>query len=66
MTDQLFQLLRGRADAGAAVLVVEQHPVRALEVADRALVLKHGRLVFEARASEIRDRIDELERAYLR
>lgn len=52
-------------DLGAAVLFVEQHVALALEVADRAYVLAHGRLVLEGHAADLRKNPDLLRASYL-
>ena len=47
IVDDMFDIItRVRAD-GAAVLLVEQNVLKALEVADRAYVLEQGRIVAE-------------------
>lgn len=45
--DQMFATVRGLADAGAAVLLAEQDTARALNIADRVVVLSRGRLVLD-------------------
>jgi branched-chain amino acid transport system ATP-binding protein len=66
IVERLLPVLRRVAeDLGAAVLFVEQHVALALEVADRAYVINHGRLVLEGRASELRGRLDLLQASYL-
>lgn len=47
IVDRIFKTLRGLADAGMAVLLVEQAALGALRVADRGLVLRSGRIVME-------------------
>lgn len=51
---RLLRALRAAADAGAAVLIVEQHVPVALEHVDRAVVLVRGRVALEAPAAELR------------
>ncbi|MCU1691567.1 MAG: putative high-affinity branched-chain amino acid transport protein superfamily, atp bind [Frankiales bacterium] len=63
--ERLLAAVRTAADRGSAVLLVEQHVRDALEIADRAYVLSHGRVVLEGPASELRGRIGEIERTYL-
>jgi branched-chain amino acid transport system ATP-binding protein len=59
--------VRQLADAatGAGALVVEQHPRLALEIADRAVVLTRGKVMFEGPAHELASRPDVLTRAFL-
>jgi branched-chain amino acid transport system ATP-binding protein len=65
IVDRLAAAVRRAADEGVAVVMVEQHVHKALEIADRAYVLRRGRCVLEAPASEMAARIEELERSYL-
>jgi branched-chain amino acid transport system ATP-binding protein len=66
IVERLLPILRRVAeDLGAAVLFVEQHVSLALEVADRAYVLSHGRLVLEGHAADLRGRRDLLRSSYL-
>jgi len=66
IVEQLLPMLRGVADdSGAGVLLVEQHVRLALQVADRAIVLSHGSVSLEGRASELGADPDRLEAAYL-
>ena len=52
-------------EQGIAVLMVEQHTEVALRVADRAAVLRRGRLVLQGRAADLLAQRGELEAAYL-
>jgi branched-chain amino acid transport system ATP-binding protein len=63
--ERLLGAVRAAADAGAAVLLVEQHVRDALEVADRAYVLSHGRVALQGAARDLQGRISEIERTYL-
>jgi branched-chain amino acid transport system ATP-binding protein len=50
----IFKMLRGLADEGLAVLLVEQLALVALNVADHAYVLQRGRVALSGPAAEIR------------
>lgn len=63
--ERLLRAVRSAADEGSAVLLVEQHVRDALEVADRAYVLSHGRIVLQGDANDLGSRIGEIERTYL-
>jgi sulfate-transporting ATPase len=65
VVERLLAAVRAAADAGLGVLLVEQHVARALEVADRILVLRLGELVFAGSPAELRDDPAILEDAYL-
>jgi len=63
---RLLEAVRAAADErGAAVLLVEQHVRRALRYADRAYVMRRGRIELSGSASDLRSRIDEIEDHYL-
>jgi ABC-type branched-subunit amino acid transport system ATPase component len=62
---QLLGSLREAAERGAAVLVVEQHPKLALEIADRGYVLTRGRIGMSGSSGELLARLPEIEEAYL-
>lgn len=61
LLDDLFAQVGRIAKAGTAVLVAEQRVDYALEIADRAAVLRLGRLVEEAPAGELAARGDLLD-----
>ena len=65
MTETAFNLLRRiNTEAGAAVLLVEQH-VAALELASRAFVLEKGRIVDVAEGAAVAEMEERLKVAYL-
>ncbi|MCU1595668.1 MAG: putative transporter, ATP-binding protein, partial [Frankiales bacterium] len=65
MVTQLVALIRKAAvETGVAVLFVEQHVHAALDLADRAYVLRHGELVMEGPADDLRSRLGELHDSY--
>ena len=66
VVERLVPILRRAAgELGASVLFVEQHVALALEVADRAYVLTHGRIGLEGPAAELRERRELLAASYL-
>src|SRR4029077_6640292 len=66
IVDRLLHAVRAAADEGMAVLLVEQHIHKALQVADRVLVMTRGAIALEGRASDLVARLDEIQHAYLR
>jgi branched-chain amino acid transport system ATP-binding protein len=65
VVDRLLRAVRAAADDGMGVLLVEQHVHQALAVADRVLVLRRGVVELDGGAAELRDRVDEIQAAYL-
>ena len=66
IVERLIPILRRAADElGSSVLFVEQHVALALEVADRAYVLTHGRIGLEGPAAELHERRELLAASYL-
>jgi branched-chain amino acid transport system ATP-binding protein len=66
VVDRLLQAVRRAADQdGLAVLVVEQHAHKALKYADRAIVMRRGRIELDLSGEEARRRIGDVEQAYL-
>lgn len=53
LVGEVMALLRGLADAGTTILMVEQNVRTALKYANRALVLEMGRLALDRPASEL-------------
>ncbi|MFB4309422.1 ABC transporter ATP-binding protein [Actinomadura sp. GTD37] len=62
---RLLERLRAAADAGTAVLIVEQHASQVLSVSDRGHVLRRGRLAMSGTGAELLASSGELESAYL-
>jgi branched-chain amino acid transport system ATP-binding protein len=56
---------RAATEDGTGVLIVEQHARKALRYADRVYVMRRGRIVLALPAAEARERIAEIEDAYL-
>jgi branched-chain amino acid transport system ATP-binding protein len=66
IVERLLPVVRDIADeSGMGVLLVEQHITAALEVADRAYVLNHGRLVLSGDAKELLHSREMVEASYL-
>ncbi|OLO26062.1 ABC transporter ATP-binding protein [Streptomyces sp. MNU77] len=65
IVQRLLRMVREAADAGLGVLLVEQQARNALAVADRAYVLRRGRVVLQGRADDLLGRISEVEAGYL-
>lgn len=59
LVDSLFQRIRGLAAAdGVSVLLVEQNIAEALTIADRAYVMRGGRIILEESAAAMRERAE--------
>jgi len=66
IVERMLPVLRTIAsEYGSGVLFVEQHVALALDVADRAYVLNHGRVVLEGTAEVLRERRELLRSSYL-
>ena len=56
MVDRLLDaLVRLRDDGGLTILLIEQHARLALEFAAKAMILDHGRIVYEGGSQPLRD-----------
>jgi len=64
IVDQIFAMIAELKRAGLTILLVEQNASKALAVADRAYVLRLGKVAAEGRAAEIAAASD-LEHLYL-
>ena len=49
----IFKTVKEIAKAGTTVLLVEQNARQALKIADRGMVLSHGRLLLEGSGAEL-------------
>jgi branched-chain amino acid transport system ATP-binding protein len=66
VVDRLLQVVRAAADDGVGVLLVEQHVHKAMQFADRILVLRRGVVELAGTVAELRDRLHDIQDAYLR
>lgn len=64
VTDQILEVLGRIRDQGVPILLVEQNAKNALSIADRAIVLKRGRIVKEGTAAEL-SADESIQAAYL-
>jgi branched-chain amino acid transport system ATP-binding protein len=64
LVDEIFEAAEAIRRAGTTVLIVEQRLTECLEIADRAYVMRTGRVLMSGTAAEIRDSM-ELRQAYL-
>lgn len=66
IVDRLLATVRAAADErGVGVLLVEQHVLKALSIADRVYVMERGSIVTAGTADEIRKQLTQIEAAYL-
>ncbi|MCY3786080.1 MAG: ATP-binding cassette domain-containing protein [bacterium] len=65
VVQELLGALAQLREQGRTMLVVEQSVSLALDLADRAMFLENGRVVFEGRSEELRKRDDLLRAAFL-
>src|SRR5262249_50759574 len=62
---RLLDAVVAAAQRGVSVLLVEQHARQALGIANRAYVMRRGRVDIEGSAADLLQRFDEIERSYL-
>lgn len=62
---KVFAIVRRLKQEGITLLLVEQFAASALDVADRAYVMEHGRIVMEGAANDLRND-PNIRSAYLR
>jgi len=55
MQERVFQSILDLRDQGTAILLVEQNAVQALKIADRGIVIEHGRVGWEGSGVEMLD-----------
>ena len=65
MVRRLLRAVRDAAHEGVGTLLVEQHIHMALQVADRAYVMRRGKIELEGTAAELAARAGAIEAAYL-
>ena len=58
--DRVYESLRQIHEAGSALLVVEQHVDRVLDLASAAVVLEHGSVAFAGPADQALDAVEQL------
>jgi len=61
--DELYKALRGIRERGITILFVEQNVRRSLREADRAYIMKAGRIVLSGDVAELREE-EEVKKAY--
>jgi branched-chain amino acid transport system ATP-binding protein len=65
IVQRLIPTIRGVAESGVGVLLIEQFAALALGLARRAYVMEGGRIQYSGTAAELRDKPDLLHSAYL-
>lgn len=57
IVDEIYAQLRRLREEGTALLIVEQHVTRALELCDRVVLLEHGSILWEGPSSDAGDHV---------
>ena len=65
VVNRLVPTIRGIAESGIGVLLIEQFATLALGLANRAYIMEGGQIHFSGQASELREKPDLLHSAYL-
>jgi branched-chain amino acid transport system ATP-binding protein len=65
VVERLLIAAKQAAERGIGVLLVEQHIRSALAVADRAYVLRRGRVVLQGNAADLANRTADIEASYM-
>jgi ABC-type branched-subunit amino acid transport system ATPase component len=65
IVEGLLASVRAAADTGLGVLLVEQFVQGAMKIADRAYVIRNGRIVLSGSGEELRGEPERLQAAYL-
>lgn len=60
IVDEIYAQLRRLREEGTALLIVEQHVTRALELCDRVVLLEHGSIVWEGPSSDAGDHVNAI------
>jgi branched-chain amino acid transport system ATP-binding protein len=64
LVDEIFGAIQSIRSAGVTIILVEQRLADSLEIADRAIILRTGRIIMQGTAAEVRDH-PEIRSAYL-
>jgi branched-chain amino acid transport system ATP-binding protein len=64
MVDHLLEVIRSAANDGLGVILVEQYVHKALQLADRVLVMRRGKVELSGQAAELRQDPDAFRAAY--
>lgn len=64
LVDEIFDAVQSIRSTGVTIILVEQRLADSLEIADRAIILRTGRIIVQGRAAEVRDH-PEIRSAYL-
>jgi branched-chain amino acid transport system ATP-binding protein len=60
VVDEVFESLAGLAATGTALLIVEQHVERAVALADRAILLQKGRVVYSGATADMGEALEQV------